>query len=342
MPRKSSRRIGIMMRREKKTNGAARSQGHLVVVNEADKRALARLQALDIAAMSQAIASCNRPERVKTIVNEIKSLQQLCARLLDNNQKVREGLYHLELEARCRLLELVDRIKNSHGPGRGKRIRKPGKLFALDAAGIKRGTVYDYRDLLDISQADRELYEANCRAERRTPTLNGLLNATRRRQMLQRNVRNRPSTEDPGALFGSNVTEGDPSPAAEAHQTIRQFCKEDRLAHVAAILDEMPEREQRFITSLSDHRFLQDFVQGFYERRARPAEQRRFIAQLMALMAEDEPESNAPTNSSERDETTRRDQRPTKARSGNRRRKNRVNCRGDSSGYKRCRDRQLA
>jgi len=120
------------------------------------------------------------------------------------------------------------------------------------------------------------------------------------RQMLQPTVRNRPWTEDRGGLFGCDVSEGAPSLTASAHETIRQSCGEDQLVHIAALLAEMPERQSDFIKWLIERRQLDNFVQGFYERRGRPDEQRRFVAQLIQLM---EAERNASTNSSEQDET---------------------------------------
>jgi hypothetical protein len=145
-----------------KTNGVGHSNGHALIQRRAEnERALARLHALDCEAENRAIAACNRPEQVEAILHRIKLLQETCSRLFDDNEEVRAKLYDLELQARCRLLELIERLKKSSGPGRGKRIRKPGKLSALKDNGIKRSTAYDYRDLLKVSSADRESYAAN-------------------------------------------------------------------------------------------------------------------------------------------------------------------------------------
>jgi hypothetical protein len=178
--------------------------------------------------------------------------------------------------------------------------------------GIARWQPYEYRGLAELQQSEIDSYEETCRAEHRVPTRSGLLNATRKRQMLQRNVRNRLYTEDRNGLFGSNLTEGDPSPASLAHETVRRFCEEDQLAHFGYLLPGMSPRAQGLMKWLIENPcFQRDFAQNIYERRDRPEEQRRFIAQLMA---EDEAERNIPTNSSERDETTRHDHHRAKAR----------------------------
>jgi hypothetical protein len=288
---------------------AARSNGHGLVVAEGRSRPadnwLARLKALDCEAVSRRIASCERPQELKTLLDEIKIAQQASAKFLAEHYELRVKLFRVEVQATRKLQGLIEQIPTVAGPGRGKRISSEGKLFELDRLGITRKQAYEYRDLRELPQAEIDSYEAACRAEHQVPTRSGLLNAIRKRQMLERNVRDRPWTEDRGGLFGCDASEGDPSQAAMAHETIRQFCEEDSLAHVAAILDERSESGCRLIESLIHHRRLRDFVQGYYERRGRPAEQRRFIAQLIQLMAAAEAESNAPTNSSERDETTR-------------------------------------
>jgi hypothetical protein len=292
-------------RRAKPITQAARSNGHELVVPQcpsrpADTRWLARLQALDCEAESRRIASCERPQELKTLLGEIKSMQEICARLLAEYYEERVKLFRLEVQVRRKLQEHYDGMPTATGPGRGKRITQGGKLSQLHASGTEIKQAYKYRDIVKLQPANIDSYVTTCRAEHRVPTLNGLLSTTRKGQMLERNVRNRPVSDDHGGLFGSSVSEGDPSPAALAHATIRQFCEEDRLAHVAAILADMPECRSDFIKWLIDHRYLQDFVQGFYERRGRPDEQRRFVAELMA---ENEPESDARTNSSDRDET---------------------------------------
>ena len=282
--------------------------GHELVVPEcrsqpADTRWLARLQALDGEAQDQWIASCERPQELKTLLEEIKSAQEICARLFAKYYEKRVKLFRLEVKVRRRLQELFDQIPTATSPGRGKRIIQRGKLFELHELGIEFQQAYKYRGILELQPAETDSYVTTCRAEHRVPTVNGLLNATRQRQMLQRNVRNRPWTEDRHGLFGSNMSEGDPSQAALAYEATRSFCEEERLGFHAAGLTEVSERGQDFIAWLIQKRYLQDFVQGLYEKRGRPDERRRFVAQLMAAAeAESTP---APTNSSERDETTR-------------------------------------
>jgi hypothetical protein len=305
------------MPRKPKANGAARSNGHALVIPEGpprpDDRWLARLRAGDYEGLSRAIASCERPQKLKTLLDEIKIAQEACSRLLAEQYDLRVKLFRFEVQATRRLQELFDRMQTASGPGRGKTIRTSRKLSQLDALGIARWHAYEYRGLLELQESEIDSYVETCHAEHRVPTRSGLLNATRKRQMLQRNVQNRPWTEDRGGLFGCDLTEGDPSPATRAHETIRQACEEERLVQAAAILAEMPERRQDFIGSLIARRHLLEFVQRFYERRGRPKEQRRFITQLMA---QDEAERNVPTNSSERDETTRHDHQRAKARTG--------------------------
>ena len=287
-------------------NGNGNGNGQALVASErpsqpADTGWLARLQALDREAVSRRIASCERPKELKTLLDEIKVAQNTCKKFLAKGYDLRFDLFQLEVQAKRQLQRLFDRMPTAPGSGRGnKRIIQRGKLFELHELGIEFQQAYKHRDILTLQPAEIDSYTATCRAEHRVPTLHGLLNAARKRQMLERNVRNRPWTEDRGALLGSSVSEGEPSLAASAHETIRQFCEEDRLALIAALLTEMPERRCDFIASLIARRQLDNFVQGFYERRGRPDEQRRYIAQLMA---EDEPDSNAP-NSSERDEAT--------------------------------------
>jgi hypothetical protein len=307
------------MPRKLKANGAGHSNGDALAVvpqslpRPTDTRWLARLEDL-----SREITSCERPQELDTLLDEIKLMQQKCARRLADNYDLREKLFYLEFEARRRLQELIERIPTVAGPGRGKRIPSRGKLSELDRLGITRKQAYKYRGIGNLQPAEIDSYVTTCRAEYRIPTLNGLLNATRKRQTLQRNVRNRPWTEDRVGLFGCDLIEGDPSPAASTYETTRLFSEEGRIGHVGAVLTDMSERGQDFIGWLIAHRYLHDFMQGLYERRERPDERRRFIAQLMA---EDEAERNVPTNSPERDETSRRDHRRTKARTRKGRRK---------------------
>jgi hypothetical protein len=275
------------MPRKQKANGAARSNGHAPVVQEcpqrpADQRWVARLEALDFEAVSRAIAAYENPKQVKDVLNQLKAMQEVCARLLDNNANIREKLFRLEVQARRRLQQLIERLKKAPGPGRGKRIRSSGKLFRLDALGIERSGAYEYRDILKLQPANIDSYVTNCRIAHRSPTVTGLLNATRKHHKLKRSLRGRPWTEDRGGLFGCDVTEGDPSPMASAYEITRRFSDEDRIAYVACVLTDMSDVELHFITSLIDERSLDDFVQGFYERRERPEERRRFIAELMA------------------------------------------------------------
>jgi hypothetical protein len=281
--------------------------GHELVVSEcrsqpADTRWLDRLQALDCEAESRRIASCERPQELKTLLEEIKSMQEICARLFAEYYEERVKLFRLEVQVRRRLQQLFDSMPTATSPGRGQRIPQGGKLSQLREWGIEFKQAYKYRGILELQPAETDSYVTTCRAEHRVPTVNGLLHATRQRQMLQRNVRNRPWTEDRRGLLGCDVTEGAPSQTASAHETIRQSCEEDQLVHIAALLADMPERQSDFIATLIERRYLQDFVQGFYEKRGQPDEQRRFVAQLRAAL---EAESNAPTNSSEPDETTR-------------------------------------
>src|SRR5262245_54252500 len=103
-----------------------RSNGYALVVPQspsrpADTRWLARLDHL-----SREIASCEHPKKAKTLLNEIKSMQGVCARLLADNYDLREKLFYLEIEAQRRLQELVERIQTASGPGRGKRILASG------------------------------------------------------------------------------------------------------------------------------------------------------------------------------------------------------------------------
>jgi hypothetical protein len=284
---KENGRVLLRKARPSQGNGAARSNGHALVVPQsrsqpANKRWLAGLQALDYEAVSRRIASCERPEELNTLLDEIKVAQQACARLLAKHYEVRVKLFRLEVQATRRLQEkVIERIPTVGGSGRGKRIPQRGKLFELDRLGITRKQAYEYRGILELQPAEIDNYVATCRAELRVPTRSGLLTATRKRQILQRNVRNRPWTEDRSGLFGCDVIQGEPSPAASAHEVICQLCEEDFAAHVAACLKRMSSPYRRFIRGLSDE-CLDDFIQGLYERRGRPAEQRRFIAQLMA------------------------------------------------------------
>jgi hypothetical protein len=259
-----------------KTNGLGESNA-LIQRRADNERAL---HEFDCEAKRREIAACNSPDKVEAILHHIKLLQQTCSRLFDNNEEVRAKLYDLELQARCRLLELIERLKKSSGPGRGKRIRKPGKLSALNAAGMKRSTAYDYRNLLKVSSADRDRYVANCRTEHRTPTINGLLNDWRKRQKLKRNLRSRPWTDDRDGLFGCDVVVGEPSPAASAYEMTRLFSVEDRMVHVACVLTDLSERERRLF-GCNDEALLFDFVQRRYELRERPDQFKRFIADLM-------------------------------------------------------------
>jgi hypothetical protein len=284
--------------------------GHELVVPEcrsqpADTRLLARLLALDSEAQDQWFASCERPQELKTLRDEIKSYQEIRARFFAEYYEEGVKLFRLDVKVTRRLQEIYDGMETAPGPGRGQRIPQGGKLSQLREWGIEFKQAYKYRGILEVQPAETDSYVATCRAENRVPTVNGLLNATRQRQMLERNVRDRPWTEDRPGLFGSNVSEGDPSLLASAHETIRRSCEEDQLLHVAAILAEMPERRSEFVKCLIDRRQLDNFVQGSYERRGRPVERRRFEAQLHGLLlGEEEPDSTAPTNSSERDETT--------------------------------------
>jgi len=279
--------------------------GHELVVSEcrsqpADTRWLARLQALDCNALSQRIASCERPQEAHTILKEIKSLQEICACFLAEVYEKRVELFRLEVEARCKLQEIFDGMETAPGRRGNGIITRRGKLFELHDLGIEFKQAYKYREILRLRPAEIENFITTCAADHRVPTTNGLLNATRKRQMLERTVRDRPWTEDRGALFGCDHIEGNPSAIASAHETIRQSSEEERGALVLALMDEMPPPYRRLIRGLSDED-RHEFVQRYYERRGRPAEQRRLFARLMAAV---EAESNAQTNSSERDETT--------------------------------------
>jgi hypothetical protein len=279
--------------------------GHELVASEcrsppADTRRLAHLLALDDEAQDQWFASCERPQELKTLRDEIKSYQGIRARFFAEYYEEGVKLFRFDVKVTRRLQEIFDGMETAPGPGRGQRIPQEGKLSRLREWGIEFKQAYKYRGILQLQPAETDSYVTTCRAENRVPTLNGLLNATRQRQMLERNVRNRLWTEDRPGFFGSSVSEGAPSDAALAHETIRLSSREERMTQVSAALAEMPEPEQDFIGSLITRRQLHNFVQGLYERRGRPAELRRFIAQLMAA---DEAESNAPSNSSERDET---------------------------------------
>jgi hypothetical protein len=285
------------MPRKPKANGAARSNGHALAVPQSlprptDTRGLARLDAL-----SREIAACDHPKKANTLLNEIKSMQGVCARLLADNYDLREKLFYLEVEAQRCLQKLCDRMQTAAGPGRGKRIPASGKLFQLDALGIKRSNIYAYRDIPKLPQAEIDSYAETCRAEHRVPTLNGLLNATCKRQLFKRNVRNRLWTEDLGGMFGCDLYEGDPSPQARTFQHTRQYSREERITHVLCVLTDMPEPDRRFISQRIDTGSVEECAQRLYER-PRPDERRRFIDQVRNM---DEAERNAPTNSSAED-----------------------------------------